>query len=849
MKNDLENATIKALVEGLHLNKSKVVEAKDSNNWFGVEGAKYISRGSWSDPQVSYKGYLYNYWDISEFVYNCMVEDYQEEGKELPAENTKEYDDLFTKYMYDEVPNAFIDLYPQELDPQVMEYLENGTISSGVVDLIKNASKISNAMTFEGLLDRLNSLKELTNIPEDKIDEAIKVTQEFADSVDYEDSFDEDERYEEVLPQIEDILSNMDGLFENKKVTEDIDEDKTKVIFRKELKDGDIIAVFPEDKQDNNMIGCYAHIGQHSTMSLDYYKETVPATPEEYKDLKAELENVVGYNLEVVTELDENKKVTETANEENSLDDIANYIKGIVNYNVSITPTGKGFSSYDVNFLNNDDSIMYSVMVNNDAIKDKVRLLNTLVLELDRLYRGKTFADGIREDLLNELNKIHPVDKKVTEAQVVEPSNEAEKIAEAHFSKEDFEEFVGLGKEEQFKKIFAYLTEAEYEFCTDDMVKGYEKGENTYDDVIDCIDVTIKELKSLEKDYPEKKDEINKGIEKFETAKKSISKKTESKKTSKQILFRKNKVTENETGWDEETLAEINEYGVSSDGISICGSKDGVIEELDNLISGGNFEEKDLLELINYVESCNAQYLEIEFPHFVWNSNADVDLHIYSTDDRGLNKKLIKTFEDFYGKIENKTEANEIDKSKYPDPTGDIEEYSLRNDRENPVWIIGSFIWNRKQYSVSGKVYLEGSKFGIDNGPISKLWIKDMEKSKVIVNYDRGWDVKPTDENKDLYEAIKKLLVDYREKNPYEVTESKKVKTESSLVDDYRIVSLMGGKKIMLNKKHSTQDFQKAMRDAYKKVKDTLKDTDNEVEVVLANVDPSFDWLDLENVK
>ena len=550
MKNDLENATIKALTEGLHLNKSKVVEAKDSNNWFGVEGAKYISRGSWSDPQVSYKGYLYNYWDISEFVYNCMIEDYQEEGKELPAENTKEYEDLFNKYMYDEVPSALIDLYPQELDPQVMEYLENGTISNGIVDLIKNTSKISNAMTFEGLLNRLNSLKELTNIPEDKIDEAIKVTQEFADSVDYEDSFDEDERYEEVLPQIEDILSNMDGLFENKKVTETVDEDKTKIIFRKDKEDGDIIAVFAEDIQSNNMIGCYAHMGQHSTMSLDYYnKGTTPATPEEYADLKRELESI-GYNVEVVNKLNENKRVTE--------------------------------------------------------------------------------------------------------AQVVEPSNEAEKIAEVHFSKEDFEKFVGLGKEEQFKKIFAYLTEAEYEFCTDDMVKGYEKGENTYDDVIDCIDITIKELKSLEKDYPEKKGEITKGIEKFETAKKGISK---------------------------------------------------------------------------------------------------------------------------------KTEANEIDKSKYPDPTGDIEEYSLRNDRENPVWIVGSVVCNGKQYSISGKVYLESSKFGIDNGPISKLWIKDMEKSKVIVNYDRGWDVKPTDENKDLYEAVMKLLVDYREKNPYEVTESKKVKTESDTIN------------------------------------------------------------------
>ena len=112
----------------------------------------------------------------------------------------------------------------------------------------------------------------------------------------------------------------------------------------------------------------------------------------------------------------ESKKIKENVGEENSLDDIADYIKGIVDYNVSITPTGKGFSSYDVNFLNTDDSIMYSVMVNDFAINDKVMLLNTLIIQLKRLYSGKTFADGIREDLLNELNRIHPVDKKVTEA-------------------------------------------------------------------------------------------------------------------------------------------------------------------------------------------------------------------------------------------------------------------------------------------------------------------------------------------------------------------------------------------------------------------------------------------------
>ena len=79
--------------------------------------------------------------------------------------------------------------------------------------------------------------------------------------------------------------------------------------------------------------------------------------------------------------------------------------------------------------------------------------------------------------------------------------------------------------------------------------------------------------------------------------------------------------------------------------------------------------------------------------------------------------------------------------------------------------------------------------------------------------------------------------------------ESKKVEGKEPLTN-YRIISLSDGRKIMLNKKHSTQDFQKAMKDAYKKVKDTIKDNDmkNEVDIVLANVDPSFDWLELEDV-
>lgn len=43
-------------------------------------------------------------------------------------------------------------------------------------------------------------------------------------------------------------------------------------------------------------------------------------------------------------------------------------------------------------------------------------------------------------------------------------------------------------------------------------------------------------------------------------------------------------------------------------------------------------------------------------------------------------------------------------------------------------------------YSI--KVYDEPSKFGINHGKISKLELK--QDGKIIANYDRGWDIRPT---------------------------------------------------------------------------------------------------------
>jgi len=66
---------------------------------------------------------------------------------------------------------------------------------------------------------------------------------------------------------------------------------------------GDVFAIFPEETRTGadrtKLTECYAHIGQHSEACEEYINECTPATEEQYKDLKQELESL-GYNLTVI---------------------------------------------------------------------------------------------------------------------------------------------------------------------------------------------------------------------------------------------------------------------------------------------------------------------------------------------------------------------------------------------------------------------------------------------------------------------------------------------------------------------------------------------------------------------
>lgn len=64
------------------------------------------------------------------------------------------------------------------------------------------------------------------------------------------------------------------------------------VIFRKE--GADVVAFFPTIPGDINgrYVTCYAHLGQHSSAALDYYRSTKRATPNERQDLLRELRGI-----------------------------------------------------------------------------------------------------------------------------------------------------------------------------------------------------------------------------------------------------------------------------------------------------------------------------------------------------------------------------------------------------------------------------------------------------------------------------------------------------------------------------------------------------------------------------
>lgn len=72
------------------------------------------------------------------------------------------------------------------------------------------------------------------------------------------------------------------------------------VLFRKKYKADGVTAVFPTLPAGPGEMTCYAHIGQHSGCTFGWYNGTRAASPAEYADLLAEVQQIYEGELRVV---------------------------------------------------------------------------------------------------------------------------------------------------------------------------------------------------------------------------------------------------------------------------------------------------------------------------------------------------------------------------------------------------------------------------------------------------------------------------------------------------------------------------------------------------------------------
>ena len=63
--------------------------------------------------------------------------------------------------------------------------------------------------------------------------------------------------------------------------------------------------------------------------------------------------------------------------------------------------------------------------------------------------------------------------------------------------------------------------------------------------------------------------------------------------------------------------------------------------------------------------------------------------------------------------------------------------------RHDGAWTIARAKVEDRFFEINVKHFEEPSRFGIQNGRISKLWIREEGEIEPLVNYDRDWDVRP----------------------------------------------------------------------------------------------------------
>lgn len=125
-------------------------------------------------------------------------------------------------------------------------------------------------------------------------------------------------------------------------------------------------------------------------------------------------------------------------------------------------------------------------------------------------------------------------------------------------------------------------------------------------------------------------------------------------------------------------------------------------------------------------------------------------------------------------------------------------------------------------YKFQAKVYEVGSEYGIEGGRVSKLHIKD-STGKTIINYDRGWDIKPKTA---AHKKIVKKILDLYPETSDQAGKGKKVGVKKGwLIEDEgghrKVVEMQTKPKV--GELVTTADFEGAKKTIVSKVIGTIK--------------------------
>ncbi len=95
-------------------------------------------------------------------------------------------------------------------------------------------------------------------------------------------------------------------------------------------------------------------------------------------------------------------------------------------------------------------------------------------------------------------------------------------------------------------------------------------------------------------------------------------------------------------------------------------------------------------------------------------------------------------------------------------------------------WVVGTFCNRGITYRFNAKVFYEPSIWGINDGNVSKLWVKNLKLDKEVFDFDRGFNIG----NQSMVDkGMIKNLVDFL--NLYAVEIMEKTHTDPSYFEDW----------------------------------------------------------------